>query len=392
MSSIYQNGKRRIHEPKYKYLDLTVRNFENGNGVPSRQLVFNDTRTTALCETASHYEMSVIRFSVDSFSLPCLFAPVPKNSTDAKVLSYSFVLQYNDGFGTITNTPQEFVNYTPQNINAAEPFAPNLLPNGLQNTNDPYYYVYDYQYMINLLNLTLIDVMNVLIGLVPALATVEPPFLDWLPNSDGTGIARMYARNSHFNSNSLPLIKIFMNRPLYSLFNSFNTIDDATQPSGRQHELVMNGYYGAKIVSLPNFGIDQLVYADQESSTVSNWQFASSLIFSSSSLPVTPNEMGQPIVIVDGEQITFGSNYDLTNNLITDIAVEDVWKPHLLYVPSGEYRWISLYNNSEIKNVDIAVSYRDMFGHIHPFLMAPSSTCSIKLLFRLRDKFDQDQF
>lgn len=58
------------------------------------------------------------------------------------------------------------------------------------------------------------------------------------------------------------------------------------------------------------------------------------------------------------------------------------YKPNLLYVPSAEYRFISLVGHDEIRTVDIGVFWKDKKGNLVPFVLQSGASASIKVLFR----------
>jgi hypothetical protein len=63
-----------------------------------------------------------------------------------------------------------------------------------------------------------------------------------------------------------------------------------------------------------------------------------------------------------------------------------VYKPNLLYVPSAEYRYIDMTGDNPITDVNINVFWRDKEGALNPFYLQSHGSCSIKLLFKLKDK------
>ena len=369
------------NQPDYKYIDLNFRNFDTTDVVTKRPLVFTDTRDSPIVANAKDYKMSIVRFQIDSYlALPILFFEIVRNQPDVNLGVYTVTLEYDDGVGGITTTTPVNLIWIPQNVDDPIPSAPTSNNLGLQDINE-YYWCYTYEYFIELVNTALSTAMTQLQGLVaPILDTVEPPFLTWEADS---AKARLYARVSHFNTNVFPQVKIYFNRTLFALFNSFNSRNfSASTTNGRQHQIIVDNYFGAREVTIPDFGIDQLIYVDQDVSTVANWSPVSSVVWTSSTLPVEPNDLSVPTVFVDGKQINTTNTYSLASNIITDMSTDEFgYHPNLLYTPSAQYRYVTLFNDQPIRDIDISVFWRDYLGILRPFLVPPSANCSVKILF-----------
>lgn len=369
------------YSPQYKYLDLTFKSFDHTDTVQNRHLVFNDTRDSPVVQNARDYKLSIIRFSLDTFlSLPILFFEVQPNQADINLGVYSVTLEYDDGVGGITVTTPVYLNWIPQNIDAVQPQAPNLNNLGIQAIG-PYYWCYNHEYFVGIVNTALLDAMNQLRGLVaPVLDTVEEPFMSWQADQ---GKARLYARESHFDTTKSPQVKIYFNRSLFAMFNSFNSINYSTALSNnRQHQIIVDPYNGEKVTTIPNFTIDQVIYVDQTVSTISNMSPVSSVVLTSSTLPVEINDFSVPTVFIDGQQRNATTTYNLGQNVISDFQTdENGYQSQLLYNPSAQYRYISLFNDQPIKDISIEVYWRDYLGFFRPFYLPPNSSASIKLLF-----------
>ena len=70
---------------------------------------------------------------------------------------------------------------------------------------------------------------------------------------------------------AFPQVRVYFNRSLYSLFNSFPFLKyPANSPSGEIYELMMDRNYGASITLLPTNNNPYIVL-NQEYSTIANW-------------------------------------------------------------------------------------------------------------------------
>lgn len=150
-----------------------------------------------------------------------------------------------------------------------------------------------------------------------------------------------------------------------------------------QHNAIRNKHY--KIVVLDYItklvGIDNYIVVDQEYTTVSCWSPVSSIVFTTGSLPVVSNEMSDPIVFENNKQIQLSSGNDQRQSIITDfITDENGYRSNLLYT-ANVYRWISLYNSTPLKQIDITCWWKNKFGELKPFFLDAGASCSMKLLF-----------
>ena len=376
--------------PEYKYLDLVIRSFQETTTVRRQQLRFEDYRDVPIVNDASAYKLSVQRFSIDTFQLPSLFFQIKRNQSDPNLGAYSVTLEYDDNLGAPYPTSGETnLIWVPQNPDLPVPPPPDQNAKDLQ-IFDEYYWSFSWEHVIEIVNTALAAAMASLIVAVPALAAVQPPWLSW---DSEAKVATINARESHFNTEVFPRVNIYFNRSLFSLFNSFNfTSFDNPVASGMEHRVVMRPYSGSKIQVLPFFGVDNLIFHTQETSTVANMSPVSSVLFTSSSLPVVSNDLSLPMIFVDGNQLALGNTYSNTENVISDFVTdEDGYKPSLLYTPN-EFRYISMYNNNTpIKMVDISVWWKDYLGLLRPFYLPPGASASMKILFKRLDAGEQER-
>ena len=129
------------------YYDVTISNLDTENFVPP-VINFNEIRNIPFLNDPSKYYMSIIRFSIDTGSSLPVFIPEIKNgTTDINETIYKITMVYNNNAYTST------VVWAPQNRISALPLAPSLCANGEADLSTGYYYCYNYQYFLNLVNL-----------------------------------------------------------------------------------------------------------------------------------------------------------------------------------------------------------------------------------------------
>ena len=365
----------------YQYYDLVIRNYASPDHESEIPLVFRQTQNTPIVPKGIDYEMSVVRFSMDSFNLPCMLFQPEIDQPDPDRGSYTLTLEFDDGLGTLTSGLAEHVQWVPQKKDIPAPSAPSANPHGL-GTYSEYYFVNSYNYFCKLVNDTFKSAMTKLILLTGLpLITVEAPFITW---SSDDNKATIYARESHFNSSSTAAhVNIYFNRPMFSLFNSFSYLKFGVQnPNRKYYQLLLDPFEGEKVINLPNFGIDMLIWSKQELSTIDQFTPVSSVVWTSNSLPIQPTQVSVPAVYLNGIQRDIGRTYSNFSNIITDISTDDGYKPSLLYLPQAELRMVSLKNDNPIHEFDMSIFWKDKVGFLHPMYLSPSSSCSCKVLFR----------
>jgi hypothetical protein len=121
----------------------------------------------------------------------------------------------------------------------------------------------------------------------------------------------------------------------------------------------------------------------QEYSTTANWSPVSSIAFISDNLTVVGSDISSLHEYVHGREVTEGStNGSMT--MITDFTAGD-YLPGILYVPSGEYRWVDLAGTEPIDKIDVQVVWISKLAESYPFKLSAGGACSIKMLFQKKN-------
>jgi hypothetical protein len=363
--------------PDHIYYDLSVTNNQYSGAGDPPVLSFTDTRSTPILSNPSEYYCSVIRFSVDTPSLPVIIPQVKVSLSSATTddTIYSFSMSYK------TFNFQQYLQYSPQDKSQPVP----ALPLDFQDITNAYYYVYSPQYWISLCNVALLACYNGLKAAVIAGGQVLPsafaPYLEWnVSNSTAVLVAD---QAGYLNTLANP-ISVFCNNPMFVLFSSFpflylglgNLI-----AFGKNYQFIIdksNGTY-----TTPSFtGLTCL----QDYPTAPNWCPIQSVLFTSSLLPTYPSNVGTPR--------NFGINTANTNNgannnissVLTDFEVSLTtgleYLPQIQYTPTAEYRLIDLISNQPLNSIELSCYWKDVYGGLHPLLLLVGCNANLKLLFR----------
>jgi len=152
---------------------------------------------------------------------------------------------------------------------------------------------------------------------------------------------------------------------------------------------------GASIT--PNM-INRVFYLAQQdySSTDSLWSPISSIVFTSTLLPIKSEFTGQPVVLgASNVGFSTATVQSAFQPIITDIAIDtatgnaDNYRRFIYYAPTAEYR-LSDFSPSkqDIRNIDIQVFWKSRLDNqLYPINMFNLSSVSIKVMFKHKNAF-----
>jgi hypothetical protein len=372
--------------PDKVYYDITITNVQNITQAPP-PIYFNETRNSPFVLDPESYYLSIVRFTLDTNSLPVITPTIQPNQPNRDLTIYSVTLEWTNPVAPFQSfTQQEFITYSPQNKQATPPAPPSQSSTLLQNNTTGYYDIFNYQYWILLVNETFQTCFNNLnaqvVGAGLALPTIYAPILSWDIQND---VALLSADASGYDDTTSNRIDIYFNPALFSLFSSFPFIIESEDiaSSGKNAKIIMSGFGGANLVPYPPVApIYTALQIVQEFSTIVNWSPVAAVVFTSNTLPIVANQVSAPLLFFNGQRFTSGGNNSNIAQVITDFVANDgKYKPQLVYIPSAQYRLVSLTGNTPLYNVDISVFYRNRIGELIPVRLGSGGTTTIKLLF-----------
>jgi len=364
-------------EPVNVYYDLEIINNDlKGNNAPI-PISFTENRSNAYLHKPEDYYMSVVRFEVQTGnSLPVFIPLVQLGQSDINLLIYSVTLTYKN------YEQQEYIYFIPDDLTQSLPQP----PLDFQDLTSSYYFLSHYQSFINMLNLCfktcLTNLNNKVIAGGDNLPSLIPPFMEFDPNNF---VAILDCDEAGYDLNINNPIKLYMNSPLYNLFNTFpSTVISNNSQNGKNVLLSIFNNNNNNVLNLTNYNVLQTY---QEGTTIALWNPIMSIVFTTSLLPIISTNIGQPKIFgVQNPSISTNSNI---GNIISDYVVNvdalNRYKPNILYIPSSEYRLISLTGNSPISAIEISAYWKDYYGNLHPLYLNTNCAASIKILFRRKD-------
>jgi hypothetical protein len=323
------------------YYDALISNYYSPN--TSIPLQFSDTRSSALIKDTSGYAMSIIRFTMDSNTLPVFIPKMQSGSTTQTV--YSITLTYQNIFY------QQYMEFIPQN---------NSVPIG----SPSYYHIYTYTYLCDLINNCFQQCFNNLVSKcfdngITLDNTIIVPVISYNTTT------QLFTIVIDENYGTDDTINIYFNNSFQSLF-LFNSFFQSISTTNGMNYLLINVN-------------NQII---QEMSSIGNMSPILSIVFTSNQLPIIQNISGNPNVYINGN-IANQSSSNLGYNIITDMVSNNfVYLPNIVYVPSGQYRYISLVQGVKIQNIDFAVYFLDKEGNLNQVYLNTGCSCTVKFLFQ----------
>ena len=361
--------------PDKVYYDMVISNLNNTNSKPP-YAYYNENRSSPIVYDPYKYDLIIARWQLDTNYLPIFIPLIQTGSTDPNLTIYSITLEYNG----LTGAPA-YVNFSPQNLVASVPLAPAYTSTQLQDNSQGYYDIYTYQYWIYLVNLCFEQAYQNLDD-VSTIPSAYAPVMTW---DSQNNIAIINADIAGYGSTG---VKIYFNQALSQLFSSFPfTINSFSDAYNRNFQLQINTFSVANQADYPSFGTPLFTgfQVFQEYSTISAWNPVLSIVLVSNTLPIVPNNEGVPSIIINGVYQQQSGNNNVQSQVITDFVADGIYKPIITYIPSAEYRRITLVGDKPISNIDITVMYKDRLGRLNPILLPAGCSISIKFFFEKKE-------
>ncbi|CAN0414974.1 unnamed protein product [Ectocarpus fasciculatus] len=365
--------------PRNVYYDAQINNFES-SGTSSLRLQFSETRNQPVIQNSGAYEISIVRFELDTYSLPTWIASIEPEQADPNRMIETVTLEYIPSSGSPVNTGAIPLTWVPTNLHVAVPAG----PTPLQDATTEYYWANSFRHYADLVSTALATASsNLKTAVGTDLDAFTSPYLEW----DKTRQCASLCGPAAFCDDSVTgdRVNIYFNRALYGRLTSLPATKNYNGTSGMIYRIQMQNDHGSRLF-LATVRASDIVYVrcSQEYSTISNWAAASSIVFTTNSIPVIGSAQSEPLVYFNGSAISTGIPQN-SALVISDMATTDLcYKPNLLYVPSAEYRFMSLIGTNEISTIDVNVYWRDKKGNLNPFYLQSGASASIKILFRLK--------
>ena len=371
-----------VNDPDILYVNINCTNLDNIDQTP-KPLTYTETRSSPILYYPSNFYMSIVKFSIDTQTLPVYIMPIQPNQSDPNLSTLQVGFVYNGDVSNHLYSTSQYLQFIPQIKNGPVPNAPNQNNPPVQDNSQEYYNIFTYEYLVGLINTAIasayadINTQITSIALGDTLLSTTPPIMIWNNSSltatinyDGSGISGQTITDQP---------NLQMNNALYSIFSSFNATISGYYNNVLNATLIWNA-----VGSLSSIGADTYTIT-QEYDTTSNINPVTGLVFTSNSIPIVPEAISKPSLSYNNTQLSnFGSNNN-TANIITDFGTDALYKPNVYYVPSAQYRYTQLISQKPFYTIDISVYYRIKTGDLVPFRLASGGNLTMKMLFQKKD-------
>lgn len=352
---------------------------------------FNATKTIPILNKCSDFYCSVIRFSIPLDTIPLFIMPIVPNQlavpTDPDLTPLLLGVRYL-GLDYYVN-----LDY----ISRANP---TLFPAPQQNLPaqvvTPYYYVYSYQVLIDMLNIALNTVLTAsgILALLPAPPTpplINPnlPYFYFDPLSNL--ISLVYP--TYFASLTSPLTDVptlFINSLLKNYLDSFDySFIGFDQPHGRDFQFLLAAptpdriYYPPNFILPPNATVaptqSPIIFYRlvQEYSGLQYWTSLRKLIISTNTIPIAAESI--PAI---NNSSDLNVSYPILSDFVPNIeGSAGTSRTIAFYLPDAQYRLVNLTGDNSLQKVDLKVFWQDLTGNLYPMTISANQQIEIKLGF-----------
>lgn len=379
-----------VTTPSKIYYDINISNYVNQGNTPPPFVSFNESRSNPFLYDPEEYYLSIIRFQLDTPSLPVFIPTITPFSSNPNLTIYSVQLDWTNNAGTLFSSGNFSLIWSPE-FQVAPPPPPSNYADGIQNNSTGYYYTLSYQWFAELVNKTIrlafLQLNIVCQGQADypyyngGAVIPEPALKPLIKFVANTGLFTIEFPSVGFSYNTTILggsanfpLKLTMNAPLYQLFSSFPSVVSFPNSNSNLITLLTDNLSNAVLTAT-------LIVVTEEYSTIALWSPVTGITFTSNTLPIIPNQISSPIIYANGIQFPF-SNTSNFQQIVTDFVSDNgIYKPSIVYQPTAEYRLIELLGNTPLSNLDINVFWKDRLGRFNPFTLTSGSSATIKILF-----------
>lgn len=363
---------------------------------------YNVTKTIPIIPKCSDYYCSVVRFSIPLDSIPLFIMPIIPNQiptgsppvTDPNLTPFIIGIRYNA------------VNY-PVNLDYISRANPAIFPPPQQDqvtqVITPYYYVFSYAVLVDMLNAALLQALTAsgILAALPApptLPLINPnvPFfyLDPVTNLMSLVYPPYFA---YLTSPLTDVPTIFVNSLLKAYIDSFDySFIGFDQPQGRDFQLLLSAptpneiYYPANFVLPPNATVAPIqapiifYRLMEEYSVLEYWSNLRKLLISTNTIPIAAESI--PAANQTSTQVNV--SYPILSDFVPNIEQSaGTSRTIAFYLPSAQYRLVDLIGDNSLQKVDLKVFWQDITGNLFPLFISANQQIEIKLGFFKKDLY-----
>jgi len=353
------------------YLNITFStNYLQNQGVI---LEYDVTKDIAVVAKGSEYYLSIIRFDVPLAEIPVALPPIVQSQPNPNLTQLIIGISYNG-----VNYPQNVI-FQPQSLNILPPSS-SIFPK-----YTPYYYIYEYEWMIKLINAALFAsfVASPLGSLFPG---TSPPYFNF---NEQTQLIELIIP-SYFKTLTSPAVampQININYPMLQFLDNFTWIRVVVGPAViNQFNLYLdvsylsdrNGYalFGTAPVNPPSYYILQ-----QSSFNMQYWNPIKKLLFTCNNIPIRQE------FVQSSETNSTSPALPIITDFTPTLENSNAGRSIAYYYPTAQYRLCDILSDSPIKKISLKVYWEDLYGNIEPMYIGSYQQANVKMLFLHKSQY-----
>ncbi len=371
--SLSYKTKMEISDPIHIYYSVEANNLDTTGTKPPVIFDINENRQNPFLGCPQNYNMSIIKFGLNGTkSLPAFIPVIEDPNVNINTTIYKIGILDVAG---ATETQLNIV-WTPQNTTIT---TPTLSPT--QSLSD-YYFCYDYDHFINLVNARLAQAYNTENG-----SLIGVPYFELDPD---TFNINLYYSTTIYNGS----LVITMNEAMWNLFSTFNhEIISSPSPGISQQYYLRPTQSPTPIIADYTYvaagptNVPYYKYVSKNTPLVL-WNPVKNIVFTSSTLPVVGTNITQKNYYSDSNSLIGAGNAAIANIITTftaTINANNSFKQQLIYLPTAEFRFISMTGTNPLSNMQISIVWTDIYNNVRPFYLNSSCSVNFEILFRRVD-------
>lgn len=315
-----------------------------------------DQRQSSIIDIPRDWELSVVRFNISSELIP-LFFPVIPNPLFPLQTNMSITLQYKNNFY------QQFIQVIAQEAKDG---------------------VFDYSNYLQHINAAALIAYNLLIAANPGSTALNPP--EFYLN-DSSSLISMYVDTDYLDTNP-NRITVALNQPLQQILDMPCDLRNPV-PSPNGYEFILSINTSADLIPKPvlggfPYGVSimngRILQVSQEFRSLDEWSTVRSIVFSSD-LPIVKEYVPTKVDQSQNDNVNNSVKPILTDFLLAKDSVEPT-RHTLVYVPTAEYRMLSLQGTNSFSSISIKAQYQTYDGKLRDIYIGSGDSMTVKIMFR----------
>jgi hypothetical protein len=380
-------------DPTHVYLNLDV---VNNSTTTSQPLVFNETRNMPFLTNSQDYFCSVVRFTLQtSNSLPVFIPDILTGQSDYNKTVYAITMSLTQITTSVpsgektytTKIKSAYIQYARQDATVPLPSPPTTRVD----TSSSYYFVYNINDWVDMINLCFKQLTNELISAFSSTFNFNQPFITYDISS---GLFTIHSDNSMdlIGSGGTFDLQIGFNSRLYNIlpFSSLklpNPLDTDNPSFGTIYRLNLfnKSDSNVSIIYSSSEVAERYIILQTEFSPISIMNPIRNVYFTSNTLPIQPTLVSPPKIIGD-TTLSVGSVSGDLSNIIADYSIpvssQNNYNGEIIYAPSAEYRLLSMNSAQNINRIDLNAYWESKTGQAYPIYLPSGCSANIKIMFR----------